>query len=176
MAFQVLSCTPASYLLQAIQKHTNRDSKFPFYFRLQHPSIQCGISFCCSSLFPPQLNSQLFFFNQYKSVYCKCYKTWIMSLSVQKQRCRFLPTTLSSASFASRNKWVEFSRGYLKGYVKEISREGSKSGITGFASKDLFQRVFVHILSVSFNNWFSVMSEPFTASQEGVWCAHRPRV
>ena len=54
---------------------------------------------------------------------------------------------------------MEISRGYLKGYVKEISSEGKESGIPVFPFKDLFQGLFVHVLFVSVNNGLSAVSE-----------------
>lgn len=80
VAFKVLFCTYASYLLQAIQKHATGISKFPFYFLLQHPSVWWSISFCFGSLFPPLLNSQLFSFNRYKSYTANVIKldAWVL--------------------------------------------------------------------------------------------------
>lgn len=129
VVFKVLFCTHASDLLQAIQRHATGSSKFSFYFILHHSSIQWSISFCLGSLFPPLFNSQLFFFNQYKLGQCKCYKTWGMTYCVQKQTL-FSPILLASAPFTRPNKWIEISRGCLKGYVKEISSGGKKSGIS----------------------------------------------
>lgn len=63
VSVKVPFCPPASYLLQAIQKHAMGISSCPFDFILQQPSVQRGISFWFGSLFPHLLTSQLVFFN-----------------------------------------------------------------------------------------------------------------
>lgn len=132
VAFEVLVWPHASYLVQAIQKHVAGISTSPVDLILQHPPLQCGVSCCAGSLFPPLLDSQPFFFNRYKSVDWKCYTTWGTRLSVSKHKDTiFLPLI----SFRRVDKWVENSRGYLKRYVKEVSSDGKRSGIIFFPVK-----------------------------------------